>query len=178
MATKVSAPGIEAVDDELRRYTRTVMVTQEDIDKGTKSNSSKCPVARALARTFPTAKTVMVDLQTIRLTDADTNKRIVFLTPPKAAATAVQFDAGDTVEPVRFRLRPAQVVEYATRRTPHNGTRHTPRRPKKKAALRKDGIVEGGEPIRGGGRMSGRTRRFYGSRHLRINAGKVQAVGR
>jgi hypothetical protein len=85
-----------------------VDVTQADIDQADIKNSSRCVVATAIARTFPDATRVNVDLQTIRFTSQ--GERQVFLTPPAVAGYVVAFDAGDKIHPFGFRLRYDQKV--------------------------------------------------------------------
>lgn len=83
-----------------------VNVTQEDIDKAFKKDSARCVVAQAIARTFPKAGRISVDIHGIRFTDGA--KRYTYLTPPLVEQYVVAFDAGETIHPFRFRLRTEQ----------------------------------------------------------------------
>lgn len=84
----------------------TVDVTQEDIDAARRKDSMRCVVAQAIARTFPKAARISVDIHSIRFTDGA--KRYTYLTPPAVERYIVAFDAGDEIHPFRFRLRSDQ----------------------------------------------------------------------
>jgi hypothetical protein len=86
------------------RDRRKVEVTKVDIERGLRNDSSLCVVATALARSIPEATRILVDTQTIRYTDATNGRRYAYLTPIKAQAYVVAFDAGDTIEPFAFWL--------------------------------------------------------------------------
>lgn len=82
-----------------------VEVTETDISKAIVSDSYKCVVAQAIARTIPDSTRIEVDVQTIRFTRMETGKRYVYLTPYTVQGYVVAFDAGDVIEPFRFQLR-------------------------------------------------------------------------
>jgi hypothetical protein len=86
-----------------------VDVTQEDIDQAVRSNSRKCAVAVALARTLPDATRISVDVQTVRFTDGRGVRRI-YLTPTAPERYLISFDAGDKIEPFSFGLYDSQRV--------------------------------------------------------------------
>jgi hypothetical protein len=85
-----------------KKYTQ-VTVTDSDIAKAFQSDSAKCVVASALARTLPEITRIEVDTQTIRYTDG-AGLRHVFLTPYAVHGYIIAFDAGDDIEPFVFRL--------------------------------------------------------------------------
>jgi hypothetical protein len=67
-----------------------------------RKNSSRCVVATAIARAFPKASRIQVDVYGIKFTIGD--RRHTYLTPPKIHEYIVAFDAGDTLHPFRFTL--------------------------------------------------------------------------
>lgn len=80
----------------------TYEVTQVEIDRGLRNNSSRCAVAQTLIRLIPEAKRVEVDMQTIRWTQ--NGERIVFITPYAVQDYLIAFDAGDELQPFKFKL--------------------------------------------------------------------------
>lgn len=82
-----------------------VEVTEQDIARAIVSDSYKCVVAQAIARTIPDSTKIEVDVQTIRFTRQGTQKRYVYLTPFQVQGYVVAFDAGDCIEPFKFQLR-------------------------------------------------------------------------
>lgn len=86
-----------------------INVTQDDIDKADVKNSSRCVVARAVARTIPDATRISVDVQSIRFTSG--GERRIFLTPYAVAGYVVAFDAGEPIHPFTFRLRNDQEMK-------------------------------------------------------------------
>jgi hypothetical protein len=80
----------------------TIDVTQEDIDQALRKDSSRCVVATAVARAFPKASRIQVDVYGIKMSIGD--RRHTYLTPPKVHEYIVGFDAGDTIHPFRFSL--------------------------------------------------------------------------
>lgn len=86
-----------------------VEVTQDDIDRAMRSDSSRCVVAQAVARTVPHATRISVDIQTVRFTDGDGVRR-VYLTPTAVEQYVVGFDAGDEIKPFAFGLYESQRV--------------------------------------------------------------------
>lgn len=95
-----------------------VKVTQEDIEKAKRKDSSKCVVAQAIARTIKDATMISVDVQSIRFTNG-AGERLVYLTPPAASGYVVAFDAGDELHPFNFRLNNDRVMRTQRKvRTP------------------------------------------------------------
>ena len=85
-----------------------IEVTQEDIDKAEPKKSGRCVVARAIARTIPEARRIEVDVQSVRYS-AD-GERHVFMTPYPVTGYIVAFDAGEEIEPFKFRLNEAHRI--------------------------------------------------------------------
>jgi len=83
----------------------TFQVTQEHIDQAKANSSAHCMVADALKDAFPQSRFVNVDIQTIRFTRPDLEKRYVFVTPANVVDKIIAFDAGD-----RDKLRPFKVA--------------------------------------------------------------------
>lgn len=103
-----------------------IQVTQSDIDGALKKDSSRCVVATAIARAFPNASHIAVDVQSIRFTVE--GERRVYLTPYAVAGYVVAFDAGDEIHPFSFRLREDQRVKARqTKRTPAGAKVHKAR---------------------------------------------------
>jgi hypothetical protein len=82
----------------------TIEVTQELIDNATKSDSGRCMIADAIKATFPTFKSVLVDLQSIRFSDPKTQTRRVYWTTRQCQQALVDFDDDLDIEPFSFRL--------------------------------------------------------------------------
>src|SRR5262245_25598421 len=86
-------------------------VTQKIIDQAVPRDSGYCMLAEAVKSTFPHARKVSVDLQTIRLTDGERGLRYVYLTPRVCQVALVNFDQGIEPEPFTFTLRSGQVTQ-------------------------------------------------------------------
>lgn len=84
----------------------TLEAIQSDIDRAVQNNSSRCVIAQAIVRSIPTAKRVEVDMQTIRWTQD--GERIVYITPYAVQDYLIAFDAGDKIEPFKFKLNREQ----------------------------------------------------------------------
>jgi len=80
----------------------TVQVTEADIAKAKANDSMMCVVAQAIARTFPEARRISVDIQSIRWSDP--KGRHTYLTPYSVQGYIVAFDAGDDIHPFTFVL--------------------------------------------------------------------------
>jgi hypothetical protein len=112
----------------------TVNVTQEDIDAALRNNSSRCIVATAIAREYPKASRISVDVHAIKFTVGD--RRYTHLCPPPVADYIVAFDAGDDIHPFRFYLRDDQrLVVRRQRRTPAGKKLHNAAERRKKATV-------------------------------------------
>lgn len=107
----------------------TVNVTQELIDRAEKRDSSHCMIADAVRAALPEAKSVSVDLVTIRFTDPAKNQRYIYLTPLTAQQALVDLDQGRHNEPFKFVLGKAvQVMEAGGRAGPDGKRTKNPRR--------------------------------------------------
>lgn len=82
----------------------SIEVTESDIERAHRSDSYKCVVAQAVARTVTDATRIEVDTQTIRFTRG-TGERWLYLTPYAVQGYVIAFDAGDDIEPFTFQLR-------------------------------------------------------------------------
>lgn len=132
----------------------TVNVTQPIIDRSEKANSDHCMIADAIRAALPDAKSVSVDLMTIRFTDPAKRQRYVYLTPRPIQLALINFDQGSHTEPFNFQLKnPVQVVASGGKRTLPDGTKQNPSR--KVQGVTK---VSGGtaRPTKLGGALPGR----------------------
>jgi hypothetical protein len=156
-----------------------VRVTEHDIAWAVRDDSSRCMVARALARELPDAARIEVDTQTIRFT---THKgRFAYLTPLMVQRYVAAFDAAEPIEPFEFMLRnPMQLkrrvfsqeekdaerlrrmTEEKSQDVMKGGVHHTATLPKKQPKETKEGH-------RGPPRVFKTRSRTYGHRVLRIN---------
>lgn len=96
-------------------HVRGIEVTQGDIDNAMRENSHSCMIAEAIKRQVKGAKSVAVDIATIRWTDTIKNRRIVCLTPPIAQDGLSRFDLGVKPRPFSFALRSTQITTVAKR---------------------------------------------------------------
>lgn len=98
---------------------KIIEVGQADIEKAVTKDSAHCVVAQALARTFPDARSIGVDANTIRFTrgHGETSKRYTYATPSAVYQYVVAFDAGDEIHPFTFRLYDDQRFIVRRRRT-------------------------------------------------------------
>jgi len=95
----------------------TVCVTEAHIDLGVPRDSGFCIFAEAIKSTFPDAKSVAVDLQTIRFTDPKKGFRYAYLTPRVCQVAIINFDQGHKPAPFTFRLRAGQVTPVKEKRS-------------------------------------------------------------
>lgn len=86
-------------------------VTPAMIERAEKKDSSHCMIADAVRAAIPEAKSVSVDLVTIRFTDPTKSQRYIYLTPLNAQQALVDFDQGRHTEPFKFVL--AKAVQVA-----------------------------------------------------------------
>lgn len=154
-----------------------IEVTQADIDRARRQDSYRCVVVQAIARTVPNAHGITVDTQTIRFT-VDGERR-QYLTPAGAAMYVVAFDAGDKLEPFRFRITNPRRVAL-TVRTPRGHEIHAANQRSRNASM--DDSIEtstrrqsdAGERTTRGAKptrlvFGSNGRRSYGQRVLRYN---------
>lgn len=87
-----------------------LQIPQEVIANATTGDSAHCMIADAIAAQIPDAKSITVDLQTIRWSNRKRGERYIYLTPPDAQDALVLFDQGYAVEPFSIRLARGQVT--------------------------------------------------------------------
>lgn len=89
----------------------TIKIDREIIEAAKRRDSSHCMIAEAIKAAVPDAKSVSVDLASIRWTDPKRGLRYTYLTPRTAQLELIRFDQGDeTIEPFSFHLRGAMVT--------------------------------------------------------------------
>jgi len=74
------------------------------IDESIRSAANHCMIAAAIKEKIPTARWVLVDLQSIRWTDRKAGRRFIFRTPLMAQKALLDFDKGMSVRPFEFTL--------------------------------------------------------------------------
>jgi hypothetical protein len=112
--------------------TLAVQVTREIIDHAVPRNSHHCMIADAVKESYPDAKYILVDLQSIRFSNLVLGRRYIYLTPAKAQHALLRFDQGKVVKPFRFTLgRPQSAGVKAVgwranhpNTTPRTGTKY------------------------------------------------------
>jgi hypothetical protein len=90
-----------------------IAVTAPLIERATGRDSRHCMIAEAILAARPDFRNVMVDLATIRWSNPRTGKRYICLTPERAGAELVRFDAGEPIEPFELNLKVIQVTPMA-----------------------------------------------------------------
>lgn len=155
-----------------------VKVTEHDIAWAVRDDSSRCMVARALAREVVDASRIEVDTQTIRFS---THKgRYAYLTPLTVQRYVASFDAGDPVQPFEFTIRnPMQIRRRLLSPEERDMERveHLTESPSAtKPPLRRTAVAAKDKPRtfenvghRGPPRVFKTKKRTYGARVLRIN---------
>jgi hypothetical protein len=147
------------------------------IAAATPKHSGHCMIADAVYAAVPGAKSVSVDLATIRWTDPSKGLRYTYLTPRPAQLALLDFDQGRTVKPFRFELRNPMVTLTAAGRRKRAGMPDKPRLEHRKEEKSKGASVGtvparvgGSTPPRGalasGGRIRVGKRREFGLRQL------------
>jgi hypothetical protein len=106
----------------------TVDVTQPIVDRAEKGDSGHCMIADAVRAAIPEAKSVSVDVVSIRFTDPAKRQRYIYLTPRVAQLALINFDQGVRTQPFRFQLKKAVQVVESGHRTASDGTRKRPSR--------------------------------------------------
>lgn len=92
----------------------TLKVDAETIAESCERDSSHCMIAESVRVSFPNAKRISVDLQTIRFSDADKGLRYTYLTPRTAQIALIDFDQGRPPEPFEVRLSGGMVTRAGT----------------------------------------------------------------
>lgn len=93
-------------------------VTEEIIAASLAKDSQHCMIAEALRASRPDAKTISVDLQTIRFTDSARGLRYSYLTPRIAQVHLVNYDQGRRPPEFSFVLRSPHVTKSGQTKTP------------------------------------------------------------
>jgi len=102
-------------------------ITSANIEESIRNDANHCMIATAIKEKIPTARWVLVDLQSIRWTDRVAGQRFVCLTPKPAQRALLDYDKGLDVKPFNFTL-PAPQTKPITKR---------PKTKKAKAATKK-----------------------------------------
>jgi hypothetical protein len=87
-----------------------VKVTKEKIQDAVRGDSSHCMIAESLKEAVPFAKSVSVDMASIRFSDPARGLRYMYMTPRSAQLCLVDFDQGKPPEPFEFTIYGAHVV--------------------------------------------------------------------
>lgn len=91
-----------------------IELTQQDIDDGIARDSNHCMYAESMKRSLLElgidARSVSVDLATMRFTDPKKKLRYIYMTPRVAQVNLVNFDRGVKPEPMALTLRNGHVV--------------------------------------------------------------------
>lgn len=152
------------------RKSFNVHVTQEDIDRALRNSSSRCAVARAIARTFDKATHIKSDMQTISFYIG--HDKWSFITPGIAMQHIVDFDLGDKLQPFKFQLREPMIVSKDPEAK--NKAREVlfgEGKKRKKYTMKPKGILTK-SPLNV---LKGRDR-HYGARRLRMNQDRLPSV--
>lgn len=107
----------------------TVVVTKEIIERSEQRKSSHCMIAEAVKAAVPEARSVAVDLQSIRYSDPVKRLRYVWLTPRLAQIALLAFDQGTHSTAFTMVLRGAQVVKMGDKQAPRPTSRTVPAMP-------------------------------------------------
>lgn len=92
-----------------------IFVDQKTIADAISRNSSHCMIAEAVKKAIPYAQNVMVDLQSIRLTDKERGLRYTYLTPRLAQLALIKFDQGERPNPFKILLAKGSVRRASPR---------------------------------------------------------------
>jgi hypothetical protein len=155
-----------------------IPVTAKHIEKAKREDSTGCVIALAIEDAVPGAKSITVDLQTIRWSDPVRRQRYIYLTPVKCMRSLVDFDLGKVIDPFDFSLRNAMVTPM-NRKNPNRDDsleRSAPikrRRPSNTRKLKArdaanpgEVVIEGGNPPPAAAYSSRKGRRTYGAKNL------------
>jgi hypothetical protein len=84
--------------------TLQLKVTQDIIDHAIKKDSRCCAIANAVKDKYPTAKSIKVDVQSVKFTLRESGMRYTFLTPPLGQKLILDFDNGKAIHPCKLNL--------------------------------------------------------------------------
>lgn len=89
----------------------TIAVKDLEIAIAQRGVTTRCAIAAAIMGQVPPARYIKVNQDTISWLDVDRQERLVFRTPPEAAAFIDHWDRGEPVEPISFALTDSKLVE-------------------------------------------------------------------
>lgn len=81
-----------------------VSVSKKTIDAAKPGDAAHCMIARGLRDAYPSARWVLVDLQSIRFTDRDKGFRYIYMTPRSVQRRLIDFEQGTKPAPFAFLL--------------------------------------------------------------------------
>lgn len=111
----------------------TVNVTKNEIDNAVRSDSHHCMIADAIQREIPSAKYIMVDLQSIRFSNVKNGMRYIYMTPPIAQKAIIDFDHGKaTLAPFKFTMNSGYSRVMRVRQGDFEENRKATKQPKRK----------------------------------------------
>lgn len=87
-----------------------IKVTKHHVSEAIRKNSHHCMIAEAIKEQVEGAQQIMVDLQSIRWTDARLGVRYFYFTPPQAQQALLKFDKGEEVPQFDLELRQPTMV--------------------------------------------------------------------
>jgi hypothetical protein len=148
-----------------------ITVTDRHIAEAIRGSSGGCMIADAIKEALPDARSVTVDLQTIRWSDPARRLRYIYLTPAKCMQALVDYDQGKKVEPFNFSVRNAMVTPMNRNNPNRDRSLDSPPRRARRLVPR-DSANPGEVTIVGGNAppisaFSSRARRVYGARKLK-----------
>ena len=83
-----------------------ISINKQHIDEAVRRDSHHCMIADALKEAIPEAQYILVDVQSIRYSKKNEQKRYCHLTPLTAQRALVKWDRGKPVKPFSFQLPP------------------------------------------------------------------------
>lgn len=107
-AAKAASKNVKPRTTPKRAPVVSIPITDKNIKRATRNDSSHCMIADSIIDALPNAKFVSVDLQTIRWSDLKTGFRYTYLTPRPAQEALILFDRGVVPPPFTLKLRGAQ----------------------------------------------------------------------
>lgn len=122
------------VIEEDKVQTLKIRIEQENIDQAVKRDSHRCMIADAIQAQIGWAKYIIVDLQSVRFSDTERGKRLVYLTPPRAQQALLEFDRGRKPKPFTMTLNKGFTRTMRVREpgyTPKRRNRKTEKRTKR-----------------------------------------------
>lgn len=81
-----------------------VSISRDCIKNAIARDSNRCMIADAIHQQHGWAKYVIVDLQSVRMSNLKTGRRYIYLTPPVAQQALLKFDQGEPLKGFSFTL--------------------------------------------------------------------------